>query len=159
MLVVIALAPGIAAGANAQDHHKGMKARGAEAMGFDQDRTTHHFLLHADGATIDVSVKAPDDEENREAIRAHLPHIAQAFAAGDFAMPMFIHAQDVPGAADMARLRDRITYRYEDTPAGGRVRIVTTDPDALAALHAFMRFQITDHQTGDPLTVTPPPTP
>jgi len=33
------------------------------------------------------------------------------------------------------------------------VRIKTRDSDALAAVHAFLRFQITEHQTGDPMEV------
>jgi hypothetical protein len=49
----------------------------------------------------------------------------------------------------MTRLKDRITYQYEDTPLGGRVRIVTRDAAALAAVHAFLHFQIVDHRTGD----------
>ncbi|MGE3273921.1 MAG: hypothetical protein AB7O67_02335 [Vicinamibacterales bacterium] len=157
-VLVLALALG-PAGASAQDHHAAMNARGAEAMGFDQDQTTHHFLLHADGATIDISVKRGDDAANRDAIRMHLPHIATAFAQGNFDLPHFIHATDVPGAEVMARLRDRIRYRYEETAGGGRLRIVTADAEALSAIHAFMRFQITDHHTGDPLTLTPVPAP
>ena len=30
-------------------------------MGFDQARTTHHFLLFTDGGAIDVSVNDPVD--------------------------------------------------------------------------------------------------
>jgi hypothetical protein len=29
------------------------------------------------------------------------------------------------------------------------VEILTKDPDALAAVHRFLKFQIADHQTGD----------
>jgi hypothetical protein len=36
---------------------------------------------------------------------------------------------------------------------GGRIRIETDSPEALAAIHDFLRFQIKDHETGDPLTV------
>lgn len=75
------------------------------------------------------------------------------FGQGSFDMPHFIHATDVPGTADMARLRDQIRYTYKETPRGGRVDIVTTDRAALAALHAFLRFQIEDHKTGDALVV------
>jgi hypothetical protein len=49
----------------------------------------------------------------------------------------------------------RHVYRYVETPNGGRVNIVTTDPEPRAAVHAFLRFQITDHKTGDPITVRP----
>jgi hypothetical protein len=42
-----------------------------------------------------------------------------------------------------------ISYSFEELPAGGRVRIKTTNPDALKAAHDFLRFQIEDHHTGD----------
>jgi hypothetical protein len=48
----------------------------------------------------------------------------------------------------MAALRDRIEYVYTDLPRGGEVRLVTSDPAALAAIHAFMEFQREDHRAG-----------
>jgi len=50
--------------------------RAGMVMGFDQDKTTHHFSLYTDGGAIEVSVNDPADVKNRDAIRAHLPHIA-----------------------------------------------------------------------------------
>jgi hypothetical protein len=124
------------------------------AMGFDQDKTTHHFSLFTDGGAIDVAVKDPNDTKNRDAIRAHLPHIAQMFAEGNFATPMLVHqTQAVPGTEAMAAAKSRITYRYRETPLGGRLDITTTDTAALKAVHEFLRFQITDHKTGDSLEV------
>lgn len=127
--------------------------RGAHGMEFDQQKTRHRFLLYRDGGAIDVLVKETSDTHNRDAIRAHLPHIATLFGQGDFDLPHFIHATDVPGTPEMARLKDRITYRYVETARGGRVDIITSDADALTAVHAFLRFQITDHRTGDSLAV------
>ena len=133
----------------------GLDARGQHVMGFDQQKTTHHFFLYDDGGAVDVSVKDPADKTNLDAIRAHLPHIAMMFGQGDFEAPMMVHdTKDVPGAKDLARLKDKITYAYANTPAGGRVDVVTTDKDALAALHAFLKFQIADHKTGDKTAVT-----
>ena len=134
---------------NHDAHHRDMLARGAQAMGFDQERTVHHFLLYADGGAIEVAVKEANDHANLHAIRRHLPEIAGLFKAGDFGKPALTHAQQVPGTADMTRLTDRIAYQYEEMPAGGRVRIVTRDPGAIAAVHAFLHFQIEDHRTGD----------
>jgi hypothetical protein len=130
-------------------HHREMMQRGAQAMGFDQERTIHHFLLYEDGGAIDVSVKEASDQANLQAVRTHLQEIAGLFKAGDFGKPALTHAQQVPGTAEMTRLKDRITYRYEETSGGGRVRIVTRDADALKAVHAFLHFQIEDHRTGD----------
>jgi len=128
--------------------------RGAMVMGFDQDKTTHHFLLYEDGGAIDISVKDTTDVKNRDAIRAHLPHIAAMFGTGDFNAPMMVHdSRNVPGTATMAELKDKIAYRYVETARGGRVEIVTRDKNALAAVHQFLTFQIRDHKTGDPVTV------
>ena len=66
---------------------------------------------------------------------------------------MFIHAQTPPGVPTMKRLKTRISDAYEPTAAGGRVTISTKDPKALTAVHAFLRFQIEDHRTGDPTTI------
>jgi hypothetical protein len=133
-------------------HH--LDARGRQVMGFDQQKTTHHFRLYEDGGAIEVSVKDKADAENLAAIRGHLPHISKLFGDGQFEAPMHVHnAGDIPGMADLARLKSKLTYTFVETPTGGRVDIATTDKEALAAVHAFLRFQITDHQTGDALTV------
>ena len=66
-----------------------------------------------------------------------------------FSMPLFVHGHEPNGTATMKRLHARISYRYEDVDAGGRVRVTTTDPKALSAVHDFMKFQIKEHRTGD----------
>ena len=151
LLAVIRVSP-----AYGQDHHSAMNKRGATVMGFDQTATTHHFLLFADGGAIDVAVKNADDTTNLTAIRSHLPHIARMFEEGNFEAPMLVHdSKQVPGTAVMAARTSGIRYNYVETKAGGRLNITTTDPEALAAVHAFLRFQIADHKTGDPTTVRP----
>jgi len=138
------------------DQHSQMNQRGAQVMGFDQEKTTHQFYLYADGGAIDVAVKDVSDKTNLDAIRAHLPHIAMLFSEGNFEAPMLVHETEVPGTAEMGKLKDRITYRYVETPKGGRVHIITTDAEALKAVHAFLKFQITDHKSGDSPDVRKP---
>ena len=72
---------------------------------------------------------------------------------GVFVAPMLVHDTNVPGTSEMAAMKDRLSYRFIETPNGGRVDIMTKDPDALAAVHKFLRFQISDHRTGDSTTV------
>jgi hypothetical protein len=136
-------------------HSSSLDERGAHVMGFDQQKTTHHFYLYPDGGAIEVSANDVNDETNLKAARAHLPHIAKMFGDGDFSAPVLVHETNVPGSADLAKLKDRLSYRYEETPRGGRVNILTRDADALAALHSFLRFQIADHKTGDAPDVRP----
>ena len=144
--VIIMLLMTTAAG---QDH-AGLEHRGAAVMGFDQNRTTHHFSLFKDGGAIDVVVKDPSDTNNRDAIRTHLRHIAAMFGDGDFDAPMLVHdSKNVPGTAVMASQKNRIRYDYVEVPNGGRVNIVTTEKDAIEAVHQFLKYQITEHKTGD----------
>ena len=140
--------------AKQQEHLAEVNRRGAQAMGFSQTKTTHHFRLKADGGAIEVTANRTKDVTSRNQIRQHLQHIAQAFAASDFSQPQHTHAQLPPGVAAMTELKAEISYRYEQLPRGGRVRITTTHTEALQAIHEFLRFQVADHQTGDPLQVT-----
>lgn len=146
--------PSSAAGDGGHDAHlAAVNTRGEKAMGFSQTETTHHFILQPDGGVIQVEVKDANDAQNREHIRRHLAHVARAFAAGDFDTPMLVHQRVPPGVPVMQRLGSEIAYTYEETERGARVRITTRNAEALAAIHDFLRFQITDHQTGDSLKV------
>jgi hypothetical protein len=131
--------------------HTHMNQRGEKGMGFSQTATTHHFLQKSDGGAIQVEANDPADVASRDNIRAHLAHIAQAFARGDFDIPMFVHDTVPPGVPDMKRLRDKIRYSFQETPRGGSVLISTTDTESLDAVHKFLRFQIEEHKTGDPI--------
>ena len=53
----------------------------------------------------------------------------------------------------MQERKNALAFRYEDLPGGGRVRITTSDANATNAVHEFLRYQIREHATGDPLTV------
>jgi hypothetical protein len=135
------------------DHAAGMDERGDKGMGFSHTKTTHHFRMAADGGAIEVTANDANDENSRDQIRGHLAHIAKLFGQGNFEIPMFVHDQKPPGAEVMARMKSNIVYQYEELETGGRVRIITTDPQALRAVHDFLRFQIKEHRTGDPMEV------
>ncbi|HYL69636.1 MAG TPA: hypothetical protein VEX69_10760 [Candidatus Limnocylindria bacterium] len=130
-------------------HHGDMTSRGDSAMGFDAAKTTHHFLQTSSGGTIQVAANDPADTASRDAIQHHLQHIAQHFKEGDFDIPMFVHDQMPPGVPVMKRLKAEISYQYVAMDHGGRVEISTKNPEALAAIHDFLRFQIQEHHTGD----------
>lgn len=128
-----------------------MNMRGEREMGFSQEQTTHHFRLTKDGGTIEVEVNDTNDTGMRDRIRQHLEHISRAFSDGDFTTPFAVHDRVPPGVPVMKRLKAAIQYIFEETERGGRVRISTSDSEALAAIQEFLRFQITEHRTGDPL--------
>ena len=137
----------------AQDHQGHAMDRANKGMGFDQAKTTHHFRLEHEGGTIEVVAKDQDDKATISQVRGHLKHVDQEFADGDFRLPMFVHDTDVPGTAVLKERRSSIVYSFEPLPKGAKVVIRTSDPQALAALHEFLRYQIREHKTGDPVTV------
>ena len=124
-------------------------------MGFSHMTTSHHFLLTSSGGVIQVSANEAGDELNRRQIRDHLQKAASDFAAGDFGMPLSVHG-GMPAGVDAMQTRGAaIRYQYLQTDAGGRVELVSEDAQARAAIHAFLRFQIVEHRTGDSLEPDP----
>jgi hypothetical protein len=126
-----------------------VQARGADAraMGVDQYSSTHRFDALPDGGRIELQ-RDVDDSAGVAEIRKHLREIAVAFKRGDFSIPAYVHDQQVPGTVVMAAKRDAITYTERDLPRGGEVRITTSNPEALVAVHEFISFQRHDHRAG-----------
>ncbi len=157
LLTALSLAAVARSGA-AQDHGShaaGVTERGDHVMGFDHSKTAHHFRLTGTGGVIEAQAIDPQDTGSRDQIRMHFVHIARMFSEGNFDAPMLIHDRIPPGVPEMKKLKSAIRYQMEETPRGGRVVITTKDAHALAAIHAFLKFQIRDHKTGDPLEVAP----
>lgn len=126
-------------------HHALVENHGDQAMGFAHDKTTHHFRLSEAGGSIEVRANDLKDAANIDAIRMHLAHISKAFGEGDYSTPMFVHGGTPPGVTTMNLLKEKIQFGYQTIDAGARVTIATDDPIARAAIHDFLRFQITDH--------------
>ena len=135
------------------DHSKMVQQNGERAMGFSQTQTTHHFLLRKDGGAIQVEANSAEDRDNRDKIRTHLAEIAKEFKKGIFTTPFAVHRVVPPGVPEMDKLKDDITYSYEETDRGARVRITSKNKAALDAIHAFLKFQIEEHKTGDPIAL------
>ena len=125
----------------------GVQARGRAAMGVDQYTSAHRFEPLPDGGRIVLQRDAEDSAGTAE-IRRHMADIALRFAAGDFALPGFVHARQVPGIAIMAAKRAAIHYRVDSLPRGAALRVQSADADAVAAIHEFLAFQRQDHHAG-----------
>ena len=155
--LLVALAIGQSAAAQAEHHHGGhaqrdtaftaLQERGQSQMGVDQYTSTHRFDDLADGGRIELT-RDPADTAGVRTIREHLAGIARAFTDGDFSTPRAVHDREVPGAATMAARRGAIHYEFRALPGGGEVRITTSDPEAVVAIHDFLAFQRGDHRAG-----------
>ena len=146
--IVLAVAVlGMAACGGGRGGFPQLQERGAVAMGVNQYTSTHRFDALADGGRIELQ-RDENDTRDVATIRAHLKEIRAAFERGDFTTPAFVHAEEVPGTRVMAARREHIKYTYADLPQGGEVRITTSDPEALRAIHAFVAYQRKDHRAG-----------
>jgi hypothetical protein len=133
--------------AAADSGYAAVQERGRTAMGVDQYTSTHRFQPLPDGGRIELQ-RDEVDSAGRARILAHMHEISRAFAAGDFAVPGFVHAREVPGTAVMAARRTAISYVVESLPRGGALRLETSDSSAVEAIHAFLAFQRMDHRAG-----------
>jgi hypothetical protein len=75
------------------------------------------------------------------------------FSEGDFEVPMLVHEKTPPGSKVMQELKSEISYEFKETERGAVIQITTANKQALQAIHKFLRFQIKEHMTGDPLEV------
>ena len=126
---------------------RALQERGKMAMGVDQYASTHQFDALPNGGRIALEMKESDSLAIAQ-IRAHLKLIRHAFQAGDFSTPEFVHMRAMPGTDVMTRNHALINYAYADLPRGGEVRIITTDPESLAAVRKFLAAQRGDHKVG-----------
>jgi hypothetical protein len=135
------------AGQAGDSAYAGVQARGAVAMGMNQYTSRHVFEPLPDGGRIELQQEATDSAGSVR-IRRHMQLIADRFAAGDFALPGFVHARAVPGTEIMAARRATIAYTVDTVPRGAALRLRSADPAAIAAIHAFLAFQRKDHHAG-----------
>ena len=123
-----------------------LQARGHVAMGVDQYTSFHRFESLPDGGRISLQ-RDPGDSAGVAQIRSHMQTIAAAFGRGDFGLPGLVHAREVPGTAVMAARRSQIRYVADTLVGGGQVRLRTSDPSTIAAIHQFLAFQRQDHRS------------
>lgn len=135
--------------ADGSAHHGKEVDQRHDSFGMTHDASTHSFRLFRDGGAIELRANRNGDDKTVAAIRTHLQDIVQEFRKADFSTPGFVHGYSPAGVATMERLRDVISYEYQSLPAGGRIRITAKTAEAIAAIHDFLRFQVTEHRTAN----------
>ena len=71
-------------------------------MGVNQYTSSHVFESLPDGGRIAPACADEPDPAGVIRIREHMRQIAAAFTRGDFRLPGFVHARDVPGTQVMS---------------------------------------------------------
>jgi hypothetical protein len=123
-----------------------------EPIHYDRHRVVHHFYLYPDGGMMTLTVGDPSDAETRKAVRAYVQRVSQLMVLGDLVRLRDQFGEGVPGLERIAEARRRkatITVRSSAPDEGSQIIFTTADPAALQGVHDFLRFQITDLNTGD----------
>jgi hypothetical protein len=126
--------------------HQAEVARdGAEVMPFDLARSTHFFDDTRSGGIETITANNKHDTRQTALIRSHLATESKRFSHGDFSDPAKIHGKDMPGLAELANAGDKLHVQYRSLPAGASLTYASTDPDVIAAIHAWFAAQRSDH--------------
>jgi hypothetical protein len=115
-------------------------------MGVDQYSSKHVFEDLPDGGRVILERDDVTDTAAISQIRVHMRDVASDFRNGNFAKPFAVHAMAVPGTGVMSALKAKIGYTTVDRERGAEVRITSSDPAAIEAIHRFLAFQRSDHR-------------
>lgn len=85
------------------------------------------------------------DNQTIGQIRDHIKQIQKLFSEGNFTIPFFVHAQEVPGTDLMKNKKDLIDYNIIELKNGSSLILKTNDSEAIDAISLFMKFQSTEH--------------
>jgi hypothetical protein len=122
-----------------------MMERGNIAMGFNQNKITHHFVATPDGGKIIITALNGSDKQTIDEIKNHTLDIQKEFSEGNFTKPFFIHAQEVPGTKVMSEKKDLIKYNIRDLNNGSSLQLTANDKELIDAITQFMEFQARQH--------------
>ena len=94
-----------------------------------RDLISRRIFLEKEGGSIEVEAKSANDSQTRDTVREQLQNDLRT---------------NIPSSTPaLQQHRKDIKYHFEKTRLGGRVRIQTHDPEALAAVQSYLKTQMT----------------
>jgi hypothetical protein len=122
-------------------------------MGFDPAKTVAHFYLLKNGGAIELSAKAETDKDTIDAIQRYVAAQAKAYDKGSFDIPTEMNGKPVDGVPVIKKLRKEITFEVVPMDTGAALRMLSVNGPAKQAIQDYVKFQIIERKSGDPLTV------
>jgi hypothetical protein len=144
-LAVAVILAGAACGEDTTDRQAAVASAGAEVMPFDLEATTHRFTKTPDGGVQSVTADDPSDPTQIRLIREHLQMERDSFSRGDYNDPARVHGMDMPGVAELSDGYEQVDVSYSELPAGAELTYSSTEPQLVAAIHAWFDRQVADH--------------
>lgn len=153
LIAFLALAALASAQAAPQDPFEEMNARFSRVLGVSVEKIVLHFYLVKNGGVIDLTAKDPKDAITVNAIQKYLQNQKELWEKGKESAVTDIHEKPPESAATMRKLRNDITFYAAKTDNGGDLRMFSINEQARVAIQDYMRFEITEHKTGDSVTL------
>jgi hypothetical protein len=155
LIVVIAVLASLAAAqaAPTPDPEQEMNSRFSKAVGVPLDKFILHYYLVKNGGVVELAAKDPSDTSTIEAIQKYLQGQKELWEKGKETVVTDIHGKFPEPAATMKKLRNEITFYMAKTDAGGVLRMFSINDQARVAIQDYMKFEISEHKTGDSPTV------
>jgi len=129
-----------------------MNARFSKALGAGLDKVALHFYLVKNGGVIELASKDPNDTGTIEAIRKYLQSQKDLWEKGKDPVTE-VHAKAPESANLMRKLRNDITFYAAKTDTGAVLRMFSINEQARDAIQDYLKFEITEHKTGDSPTI------
>jgi hypothetical protein len=128
-----------------------INARFSKSLGTDANRIFQHYYLVKNGGVIEFTAKDPADNASVAAVQKYLATQKDLFEKGKNEGDADVHGKIADGVPVLKKLRNEITFFTVKNEDGAVLRMFSTNDQARQAIQDFIKFQINEHKTGDPL--------
>ncbi len=128
-----------------------LNSRFSKALGVDANKIVQHYYLVKNGGVIEFAAKDSSDNAAISAVQKYFETQKDLFEKGRNDADADVHGKIPDGMLILKKLRNEITFFAVKNEDGGALRMFSTNDQARQAIQDFLKFQINEHKTGDPL--------
>jgi hypothetical protein len=128
-----------------------LNSRFSRALGTDAGKIVQHYYLVKNGGVIEFAAKDPNDSATVAVLQKYFETQKDLFEKGKNDADADVHGKLPDGVPILKKLRNEITFFAVKNDDGGALRMFSTNDQARQAIQDFLKFQISEHKTGDPL--------
>ena len=128
-----------------------VNSRFGKALGTDVEKIVQHYYLLKNGGVMEFTAKDPGDTSTISALQKYMNAQKDLFEKGKIDADAEVHSRVPDGVPALKKLRNEITFFAVKSENGAALRMFSVDNEARQAIQQFLKFQISEHKTGDPM--------
>lgn len=113
-------------------------------MPFDAEQAKHIFHELPSGGMFHVYTSATNTEQVA-LIQMRLRVEYDRYRTGNFSDQIRLYGADIPGTNGLSENYSKIQFIYTDLPTGAQIQFISSDPEVVRAIHAWIREQLVEH--------------